>query len=158
MSPLVVREMISQVPCAPPCEVTVDEALAPIKVVRFGSRLSRDAYDRYEARADRWLDAGQPPFLLVLDSREVGYVEQSVIHRGIAWLSMSSAALRARCLGSVFVVETGYSRFALSTVFLAAPYPAPHHVCVTLPEAYAWARSQLQQAGVSVPPGLENPR
>lgn len=71
------------------------------------------------------------------------------------WLKRDFDEMKERMVGACFVMDSMIARGALTAVFWLSTLPAPYHVEATLDRAVARARSMMSDAGLPLPPVLD---
>jgi hypothetical protein len=130
-----------------PAPVTVDEALSPLLVVKFGRSGTEHALETYLSARAAYLRREQPHIVL-FDARQVHMLSAHVRQRYTEWLRENEVALRRWTLGTAYVIESPTVRMMLSVVRHFASMANPFIVTATLPPAAAWAADRLSEAGL----------
>ncbi len=135
-------------PPSAPSLVTVEEALSPLLVVKFGRSGSEQDLDTYLTARATYLWHEQP-HVVIFDARQVHMLSARVRQRYTEWLREHEVALRRWTLGTAYIIESPTVRMMMSVVRHFASMANPFIVTATVPPAAAWAADRLSEAGLA---------
>ncbi len=130
----------------PPSNITFDDSLWPLLVVRFAGTPTEEQFEAYLARRQSYLDRKQK-HALIYDTVRFQVLTHEQRQRQINWLKERADTLKELSLGSALVITSPVARMTLSIVLHFSQAATPTHAARSLPEAARWAASRLQDAG-----------
>lgn len=89
-------------------------------------------------------------YALVYDAREASAPSTRQRHLLADLSGMMGPALRDRCVGAAFVIDSFLVRAALTAILWLRPMEVPHVVTASVAEAEAWCRHRLAPRATSV--------
>nr|UXE44855.1 hypothetical protein Hi04_10k_c3807_00020 [uncultured bacterium] len=124
----------------------IDDSRWPISVFTVEGMLDDAQLEAYITEGTRRLERGQP-YVVIMDIRRMGRVSAYSRARNTQFAEANREKLRARCLGTAYVITSPLLRFITMTALLLARLPMPYVVCADLDEALAWAHKRVAQRG-----------
>jgi hypothetical protein len=127
--------------------ITFDDSLWPLLVVKFSGTPTNAQVEEYLARRQSYLDRKQQ-HVLIYDTQSFRVLTNEQRQRQIDWLKERAAVMKKYSLGSALVIVSPITRLTLSIVLQFSHSVTPYHAARSLPEAARWAASRLQDVGL----------
>ncbi|MGZ6077374.1 MAG: hypothetical protein ACXWK6_06175 [Myxococcaceae bacterium] len=134
---------------APASNITVDESLWPLLVVRLTGLPTDQHFEEFLAKRATHF-ARRQKHVVIYDTASFRVPTPEQRQRLISWFKERVALQKQLSLGSALVITSPIIRLTLSTVLHFAQTETPHHVTRTLSEAASWSADRLAAAGYFV--------
>jgi hypothetical protein len=131
----------------PPSNITFDDSLWPLLVVRFAGTPTDEQFGEYLARRQAYLDRKQK-HVLIYDTVRFQVLTHEQRQRQIDWIKARADTMKQLSLGSALIITSPVARMTLSIVLHFSQAATPYHAARSLPEAASWAASRLHAAGL----------
>lgn len=132
-----------------PSNITFDDSLWPLLVVRFSGTPTKQQFEEYMARRGSYLARNQQ-HTLIYDTTSFNVLTGEQRQRQIHWLKEHKEELRTLSLGSALIITSPVVRLLLSGVLHFSQANAPYHAARSLPDAAGWCAGRLAEAGFVV--------
>lgn len=132
-----------------PSNITFDDSLWPLLVVRFSGTPNPQQFEEYMARRGTYLARNQK-HTLIYDTVRFSVLTPEQRQRQIHWLKEHKEPLQTLSLGSALIITSPIVRLLLSGVLHFSQASAPYHAARSLPEAASWCAGRLAEAGLLV--------
>jgi hypothetical protein len=133
----------------PPSNITFDDSLWPLLVVRFAGTPTQQQFEEYMARRGSYLARNQK-HALIYDTVRFSVLTSEQRQRQIHWLKEHKELLQTLSLGSALIITSPMVRLLLSGVLHFSQTSTPYHAARSLPEAANWCAGRLASAGLLV--------
>jgi len=137
--------------------LVVDDRGWPLLLFTLPSVMTEDAVRAFGEAANRAYDRRER-FAVVVDTSAVTKAPDAATRRALTdWLGEPGRAAKERAytIGTAVVLTSGPLRAITAAIQFVRPPSSPQQWTATLPEAIAWARQRLLEAGVPMPPGAD---
>ncbi|AKI99581.1 hypothetical protein ATI61_109224 [Archangium gephyra] len=130
-----------------PSNITFDDSLWPLLVVRFSGTPTKQQFEEYMARRGSYLARNQK-HTLIYDTVSFSVLTPEQRQRQIQWLKEHKEPLQTLSLGSALIITSPVVRLLLSGVLHFSQANAPYHAARSLPDAASWCAGRLASAGL----------
>jgi len=133
----------------PPSNITFDDSLWPLLVVRFSGVPTKPQFEEYMARRGSYLARNQQ-HALIYDTVSFSVLTPEQRQRQIHWIKEHKEPLEKLSLGSALIITSPVVRLLLSGVLHFSQTRAPYHAARSLPDAASWCAGRFASAGLLV--------
>jgi hypothetical protein len=133
----------------PPSNITFDDSLWPLLVVRFSGMPTNQQFEEYMARRGSYLARNQK-HALIYDTVRFSVLTSEQRQRQIDWLKEHKELMRKLSLGSALIITSPVVRLLLSGILHFSQAATPYHAARSLPDAANWCAGRLAGAGLLV--------
>lgn len=133
----------------PPSNITFDDSLWPLLVVRFSGTPTNQQFEEYMARRGSYLARNQK-HALIYDTVSFNVLTSEQRQRQIDWLKERKELLQKLSLGSALIITSPVVRLLLSGILHFSQASTPYHAARSLPDAASWCAGRLASAGLLV--------
>jgi hypothetical protein len=134
---------------APPSNITFDDSLWPLLIVRFSGTPTNQQFEEYMARRGSYLARNQK-HALIYDTVRFSVLTPEQRQRQINWLKERKELLQKLSLGSALIITSPMVRLLLSGILHFSQTGTPYHAARSLPDAASWCAGRLASAGLLV--------
>ncbi|WP_375769951.1 hypothetical protein NR798_03415 [Archangium gephyra] len=134
---------------APPSNITIDDSLWPLLVLRFSGTPTNQQFEEYMARRGNYLARNQK-HTLIYDTVSFSVLTGEQRQRQINWLKEHKEPLQKLSLGSALIITSPVVRLLLSGILHFSQAATPYHAARSLPDAANWCAGRLASAGLFV--------
>lgn len=131
----------------PPSNITFDDSLWPLLVIRFTGTPTNQQFEAFLAKREASL-ARRQKHAVIYDTVSLRVLTPEQRQRLVEWFKERKAIQKQLSVGSGLVITSPVTRLLLSSILHFTQTEAPYHVARTLSEAAQWAASRLDEAGL----------
>lgn len=132
-----------------PSNITIDDSLWPLLVLRFSGTPTNQQFEEYVARRGSYLARNQK-HTLIYDTVSFSVLTGEQRQRQIHWLKEHKEPLQKHSLGSALIITSPVVRLLLSGVLHFSQAATPYHAARSMPDAANWCAGRLAGAGLIV--------
>jgi hypothetical protein len=133
----------------PASNITFDDSLWPLLVLRFTGTPTNQQFEEYMARRGSYLARNQK-HVLIYDTVRFSVLTNEQRQRQVDWLKERKELLQKYSLGSALIITSPVARLLLSGVLHFSQANTPYHAARSLPDAANWCAGRLASAGLLV--------
>jgi hypothetical protein len=137
--------------------ITCDEGQRPLVTIAFEGAVSDEVFETQYLSLLQRLVRRDEKRVILFDSRKSGTASAKQRQLQAQWMRNNKAQTKANTLGCVFVLDSVFSRGALTAILWLQPMPCPHAVVSNMDAALEKASQWLAAEGLTIPPVPNEP-